>query len=179
MKWSIHQLRKSSYSGFTIDETITLDEIFERKTDLVALSPVHVTGKMDYSEKKITFHLNISGVMTLPCSRTLNPVEYPFEIPCMETFFRDASYVGDEDGLVLENDVVDLRPIILENVVLEIPLQVFSTAVDNERVAPKSGNDWSLITEEQFEKEQAEQKPKVDSRLAGLANIFQDNNKSQ
>lgn len=179
MKWSIHQLRKYSYTEFAIDETITLEEIFEQKTDLIDLSPVHVTGRMDFSEKKITFHLKITGVMTLPCSRTLNPVEYLFEIPCTETFFREEAFAGDEDGLVLETDVVDLRPIILENVVLEIPLQVFSTGTDNERVAPGNGRDWSLITEEQLLKEQSEKKPAVDPRLAGLANIFNENNKEQ
>ena len=119
MKWSIHQLRKYSYTDFTFDETIVLDEIFEQKTDLLALSPVHVVGKMDFSEKKIVFHFTISGVMTLPCSRTLNPVNYPFDMTCTETFFREESYMGEEDGLVLESDVIDLRPIILENVILE------------------------------------------------------------
>ena len=178
MKWSIHQLRKYSYTDFTFDETIVLDEIFEQKTDLLALSPVRVVGKMDFNEKKIVFHFTISGVMTLPCSRTLNPVDYAFEIPCTETFFREALDMDGEDGVILESDVIDLRSIILENVILEIPLQVFSETAENDRIAPESGKDWSLLTEEQLEAEASAKKPAVDPRFAGLANIFKENDKS-
>lgn len=172
MKWSIHQLRKFSYTDFMFDETIVLDEIFEQKTDLLGLSPIHVAGKMDFSEKKIVFHFTISGVMTLPCSRTLNPVDYPFKILCTETFFTDASYMTDHEGQILKSDMVDLRPIVLENIILEIPMQIFSEAENDYKIAPDQGRDWSLLTEEEFEKIQKESQPSVDPRLAGLAKLL-------
>ncbi|MNG37517.1 hypothetical protein D3C84_1248960 [compost metagenome] len=51
----------------------------------------------------------------------------------------------------------------MENIILEIPIQIFSDEASTE--APMKGQDWQVITE----KEQTE---KVDPRLAGLAKFF-------
>ncbi|MDF9555915.1 YceD family protein, partial [Bacillus tropicus] len=63
----------------------------------------------------------------------------------------------------LEGEVLDLLPVIKENILLEIPMQIFSDDVSGG--APMQGQDWQVISEENKEKT-------VDPRLAGLAKFF-------
>jgi len=169
LKWSVHELFKRQDKGLLINENIELNELVNSHSDLRGLSPIHVEGKADISSSKVTFHLTISGVMTLPCARTLVDVEYPFTIQTVETFLLKPSDYdeNDENTHSVQGDTVDLMPVIRELVLLEVPLQVFS-----DHAAPQEGNNWKLISEE-------EQKNKIDPRLAGLAKFFeQDDNRS-
>lgn len=162
MKWSVHELFKLQAKGLTIDESIELNELVESHPDLRKLSPIHVKGKADISSDKVTFHLHLSGVMTLPCARTLEDVEYPFQIHSKETFLlQSQEFETDENTHHVQGEMVDLIPIIRELVLLEIPLQVFS-----DHAAPQEGKGWKIVTEE-------EQKNKIDPRLAGLAKFFE------
>jgi uncharacterized protein len=95
-------------------------------------------------------------------------VQYPFSIDTTETFLlKPAAYDTEDDYNLIDGDIVDLTPIIMEIILLEIPMQVFCDDVKNEEgAAPQSGNDWEVITED-------DQKNKVDPRLAGLAKFFE------
>ncbi|WP_243289985.1 YceD family protein [Bacillus sp. FJAT-47783] len=169
MKWSVNELFKLQEKGLVIDESYELNELVSSHPDLRKISPIHVKGKADISSLKVTFHLTLTGVMTLPCARTLVDVEYPFTIQTVETFLlKPSDYeIEDENTHSIQGDVVDLSPVIRELVLLEVPLQVFS-----EHAAPQEGNDWKIVSEE-------EQKNKIDPRLAGLAKFFeQDDNRS-
>jgi len=162
LKWSVHELFKLQAKGLTIDENVELNELVQSHPDLLKLSPIHVIGKADISSEKVTFHLQLSGVMTLPCARTLEDVEYPFQIQSKETFLlQSEEFDMDENTHQVQGEMVDLIPVIRELVLLEIPLQVFS-----DHAAPQEGKDWKIVTEE-------EQKNKIDPRLAGLAKFFE------
>ncbi|WP_299087124.1 YceD family protein [uncultured Metabacillus sp.] len=168
MKWTISQLHQLQSKGLRIDEEIDLSELITSHKDIRDLSLVNVNGRADISSTKVTFHLSISGSMVLPCSRTLVDVQYPFSIDTTETILlKPADYDTDEDFYLAEGEMVDLTPVIKELILLEIPIQVFCDDGTNEEgVAPQSGKDWQVISEE-------EQKDKVDPRLAGLAKFFE------
>jgi uncharacterized protein len=168
LKWSVHELLKLQQKGLTIDESIELDELVRSHPDLRELSPIHVKGKADIRSTYITFHLTICGEMTLPCARTLEDVNYPFDIHTTETFlFSPTEHETDENTHSVKGDIVDLTPIIRELVLLEIPLQVFSN-----ETTPQEGKGWKIVSEE-------EQKNKIDPRLASLAKFFKkDHNQS-
>jgi uncharacterized protein len=166
MKWSIHQLQKYRHKGLTLDEMADVSELKKMNTDIREISPVHVQGRVDFGSDKVTFHLHITGTMVLPCSRTLVDVPFPFDIHTTEVFLLAKSeYEGDEDFHYLEGEVLDLLPVIKENILLEIPLQVFSEEAEPADGAPTKGQDWQVISE----KEKTE---KIDPRLAGLAKFF-------
>ncbi|RFU60326.1 DUF177 domain-containing protein [Bacillus sp. V59.32b] len=171
MEWTISQLQKIREKELQLDETVDVSDLKERDKQIRDVSPIKVTGRADISSSKVTFHLHLSGQFILPCSRTLVDVKYPIDIDTTETFLLNAaSYdLEDDDVTVLKGDVVDLIPVIKENLLLEIPMQVFCEDARSEDAAPQSGNDWAVVTEE-------ESKQKVDPRLASLANFF-DNNK--
>jgi uncharacterized protein len=173
MKWTISQLQKIRDKDLQIDGLVDVTDIKERDPEIREVSPIKVTGRADISSSQITFHLHLSGELILPCSRTLVDVKYPIDIDTTEIFLLKTAgfdYDGD-DVTVVENDVVDLLPVIKENLLLEIPMQVFCEDVNSEEAAPQSGNDWAVISEE-------ENKQKIDPRFAKLADFFDNNKKS-
>lgn len=167
MKWTLSQLQKFRSKGLPIDETINMDEIKETDPTIRKVSPIHITGCTDIDSTKVTFHLNIKGSLVLPCSRTLVDVDYPINVETTETFLLKVSeYETDEEEVHQVKDVIDLKPIIAEILLLEVPMQVFCEDVTEEG-APQSGNDWEVIQEQDL------QEKKVDPRLAGLAKFFE------
>jgi uncharacterized protein len=169
LEWTISQLQKIREKELQIDETVDVSDIKERDKQIRDVSPIRVAGRADISSSKVTFHLHLSGQFILPCSRTLVDVKYPIDIDTTETFlFKAENYdLEDDDITAVQGDVVDLIPVIKENLLLEIPMQVFCEDYDSEDAAPQSGNDWAVVTEE-------ESKQRIDPRLAGLADFFDD-----
>lgn len=163
MKWSIHQLNKYRSKGLQIDEMVTFD-VSDWNTDIRNVFPVHVTGKAEFSANKYTFHLRVQGTMILPCSRTLEDVLYPFDIITTEVFVASQEeYVAYVDVHYLQGEVLDLLPVIKENIILEIPMQVFSEKALEEALS--KGQDWQVITKKVKTED-------VDPRLANLAKFF-------
>ncbi|MBM7692379.1 uncharacterized protein JOC77_001809 [Peribacillus deserti] len=174
MKWTITQLQKYRDKNLQLDESVDVSDIKELDKQIRDASPMHITGRVDISSSKITFHLHINGKLILPCSRTLVDVEYPIDIDTIETFLLNTEYEDPyaENSYSVEGDVIDLLPVIKENILIEIPIQVFCDDIDSEDAAPQSGKDWEVLSEE-------DQKKKIDPRLAKLANFFEnENNKS-
>lgn len=166
MKWHVHQLNKYRHKPFTIDEMVDVNELKKSNHEIRDVHPVHVTGKVDVSSDRATFQLHLTGKLVLPCSRTLVDVDLPFDITTTEYFLLQPSeFAGDGDFYEPQDDVIDLLPVIAENILLEIPMQIFAENPNKEESAPQSGKDWHVITED-------ENKEKVDPRLAGLADFF-------
>ncbi len=171
MKWTITQLQKYRDKGLVLDELVDCSDIMEVDSQIRDVSPIHVKGRADISATKVTFHIHLTGVLTLPCSRTLVDVRYPIDVKTSETFLlkEDYDYIDSEYFTVVNGDVIDLTPVIRENLLLEVPMQVFCEDANPEGAAPMSGNDWSVVDPEEQEK-------KIDPRLAGLAKFFDNDN---
>lgn len=172
MKWTITQLQKYRDKGLILDEKVDVSEIKEADQQIRDVSLIHVSGRADINAMNITFHIHLTGVMTLPCARTFVDVEYPIDIETTETFLLKENYenLDSEYYTVVKGDVIDLTPVIRENLLLEVPMQVFCENANPEEAAPQSGNDWSVVEVEKQEK-------KMDPRLAGLAKFFDNDNK--
>ena len=172
MKWTITQLQKYRDKGLILDEKVDVSDIKEADPQIIDVSPIHVTGRADISATKVTFHIHLTGVLILPCSRTLVDVEYPIDVKTTETFLLKDDYdsLDNEYFTVVKGDVIDLKPVIRENLLLEVPMQVFSDEANPVGAAPQSGNDWSVVAPEEQEK-------KIDPRLADLAKFFDNDNK--
>lgn len=172
MKWTLSQLQKYRNKDFPIDETIRVDEIKKDDPTISEVSPIHVTGRADIGSTKVTFHLKIEGYLILPCSRTLVDIKYPINVETTETFLlKDSDYEVEEEAHRVKGDVIDLKPVLREILLLEVPMQVFCEDVNSEGAAPQSGKDWEVVREE-------DQSKKIDPRLAGLAKFFDENNSS-
>ncbi|MEI5906060.1 YceD family protein [Bacillus spongiae] len=173
LKWSTIQLQKFRDKGLHLDEKVSVEEVKDIQPDIRSISPISVTGRADISSDKVTFHLHLSGEMILPCSRTLSDVYFPIDISTNETFLlRPSDYVGSEEEEVhmIQGDVIDLKPVIQELIVLEVPMQVFSDKVVEEELP--SGRNWNLVVDENITTPSSSSEKKVDPRLADLAKFF-------
>ncbi|GGI41521.1 YceD family protein [Mammaliicoccus stepanovicii] len=180
MKWSITQLKKNQNEPFTFDKEIDMNYLTERVDELIDISPIKVTGDVQVRMHDIIVNLDITGVLTLPCARTLKPVELPFDTTSTEIFELDESSdregVYDEARHKLDGGMVNLLPIIEELVILEKPMQVFSEGSEDISLA---GNGWEVIGEDQVEStdnsDEESSEKKVDPRLQKLQQLFDDN----
>ena len=137
----ISLLNSNNVKEIIIDETINYDKEYYKNTDITNLSDVKILGnvtKMDTGELEL--NLNSNGVMTLPCSITLEPVEYPFSVTISEIIDEK-----DENNLKKDANTLGLKDYLRENIVVEIPLRIVS---DNAYKKEYKGNGWQLITDE-------------------------------
>ncbi|MGY4689719.1 YceD family protein [Salibacterium sp. K-3] len=177
MRWSIQQLLAKKGEGLEIDSTVDVSELKDRDRELRDISPVHVSGRGDFAGETVTFHVRLKGSMVLPCARSLADVHYPFNILMTESFQLDGTPVDEEDITMHEpeNGYVDLHPYVKENILVELPMQVFAEDIDEkEAPAPQNGENWEVITEEEAsaKKENEEEESSIDPRMADLARYF-------
>ena len=81
--------------------------------------------------------------MVLPCSITLKPTNYSFEI----NIEGNLQEISEEMGKIYENKqkTIDILPIIWENILMEIPIKVVNSDISD---AISKGDGWELITDE-------------------------------
>lgn len=134
MKWTIHQLNQMPKKDFEFDETVDLSEL-SQSSEIRSISPVRVKGRAEFRSKQAAFDFTISGEMILPCSRTLVDVRYPFSISTKELFiFHKTEELEDEDVHIVEDDLIDLTPVVKEEILLEIPMQIFVSLFKKKKV---------------------------------------------
>jgi len=171
MKWTLSQLQKYRSKDLPFDEIVNVSEIKTIDPTIRDASPMHITGRADIDSAKVTFHLKINGHLILPCSRTLVDVKFPINVETTETFLlKGLDYETEEEVHQVKGEVIDLMPVIQEILLLEVPMQVFCTDSSDEG-APQSGKDWEVIQEQDKEE-------RIDPRLAGLAQFFDQNDPS-
>lgn len=93
-----------------------------------------------------------------------------------ELFIEEADVASKQEMvdenlvLVLSEDQLDLEESIIDNILLAIPLQVLTEAEKESQILP-TGEDWAVLTEEQYQAQQKE-KAKDNSPFAGLQGLF-------
>jgi uncharacterized protein len=128
----------------TFDDTIEYDKEYIDRTEIKDLKPVRVHGNIRNTMNDLcTLDLVIEGMMILPCSITLEDVEYPFHIETTEILSENIE--DDEEYIKISDNSIDILPIVWQNIVMEIPLKVVSPNVDRRNI---SGIGWKLISEE-------------------------------
>lgn len=164
---------KASSEPFVFDEMVDVSELaLSNNNDIRKIDPVRVKGMCTVDGKELIFSFSIEGEMILPCARTLIDVPYAFNIHATEIFTTNSviSEEDEEDEVhVIEEEMIDLKPYILEHIVLETPYRVFS---DEEAI--EEGEGWSFRLEDEHQEEEAE---KIDPRLAKLGQLLE--NKDQ
>ena len=100
--------------------------------------------------------------MIVPCSITLEDVEYDFHTKSLEVFSFDK--VDDEDVHEVKGDVVELLPVVFQLILMEVPLKVVKKGL---KQYPK-GDGWEVVKEEDYKKSE---KKDIDPRLDKLKRI--------
>lgn len=179
MKWSMLELRKFKDEPLQLAETLDLKaDILTRFSDFIMdITPIDVQGFLEYKNDDVYIHAQIKGSMVVPSSRSLKPVELPFDFMIDETYTTDESHLDryeiTDSVIVLENDVLNFHEAIEEYIVLQIPLQILADDEHENDTHMPSGNGWEVITEDQLEDKKANE-TNIDPRLAKLKDLFPD-----
>ena len=167
MKYNLQWIVKH-HGKFEFEEGLTFpSEVFDQYAQINDLKDIIVsgTGNLDLKDKRLYVDLNIKGTMILPCAMTLENVDYPFEINSTEVFAFDKPSAL-EDFHELKKDIVDLTPVLFENIMLEVPMRVVK---DDARIKSE-GKGWKILDSSTSDKNEEY----IDPRLAKLKDYFKD-----
>lgn len=179
MKFAVSQIQKDALQQpMTFDREVDVSEIETLENDILKAFPVHVVGSCVLQGEEMIFSFNISGKVILPCARTLVEVPYEFDIDAVE-IFTTASTMTEEDEEdevhFVEGEVINLTPLIKENILLDIPYRVYSKNEEVLRNALVQGEGWELVEESDAVVDEDREQP-IDPRLKKLKQFMDKNN---
>lgn len=176
LNWSITTLKQYNHKPLTFDDTVDVKaELMERNPDIIDMTPVHATGTILFSRGDYTVDGDLKAEVTLPSTRSLVPVQVSIDFHFTETYLADEShsdqYEEDDVLIPLTSDWLDLMPAVKDNLLLSLPLRVLTKEEENAVTLP-SGDDWTLMTEEEAAPVPPEERP--NNPFAGLQGMFDD-----
>lgn len=159
MKIDLSKMIYNNLYKISIDEEIIIDEKMLNGTDIRKISPVKVEGYLTDNEEEYSLDINVTGVMTLGCARTLKDVEYPFDIEINEIISENS-----DNSLEIIQNSLEIFPIIWQYILVDVPLRVLHPDAKEESL---EGDGWRLITED-------DKKEVIDPRLAKLKDYIKE-----
>ncbi len=122
MKWALTQLFKYNKRPFTFEVEYDFHDRIQDIDDILDISIVKVrgTGRNLIADRYI-FEMHIECILTLECSRTLDPIDLPINLDVIEEF----DIVDDGEVNVIEKNTIDIDNVVWENIYLEKPMRVF------------------------------------------------------
>ena len=127
-----------------VNNDITIDKEEFNNTDIIELKKANIRGTISkYGEDDYELDLVLSGTMVLPCSITLQPVDYDFNAE-IQGVYTEMMQEIENFSKKIENSL-DIFPIIWENILMEIPIKVTCPEATDLKL---SGDGWKLVTEE-------------------------------
>ena len=155
MKWTKTFLQATKGENFSFQESVVLDASnFPNFFNLKELKDVTVSGdgKYDASKGCLLLNLRISGIMVIPCARTLELIDYPFKTDDSLTFSFDEPI--DDETIIVRVSEIDITEALYQCIMYAIPLKVV-----------KEGTSPIEVCEDEGE---------IDPRFAKLKDLFKD-----
>lgn len=178
MKWSLLELRKYQETPLNFNETLDIkSDLMKRDNLIVDVAPVQVEGIITVTKKDYLVHYNIQTTLTVPSTRSLEPVALPMNFSVDEVFMTEEQYqsrdelIPEEEILLLETTQLDLKQSIEDNLLLAIPMRVLTEEEKLSDELPK-GESWEVISEDEYAQRKEIASSEVDPRLAKLSELF-------
>ena len=127
MKWSLQQLNRYSNEDLVFSGEFNFNEFVGQVNGLLSITDVNVEGRcrcIDIDRYK--FDLHITALLELEDSWTLEPVSYKVDLEVTEVFDKAET---DDDVRLIEKNTVDLKEVVWENILLEIPMRIVKDEV--------------------------------------------------
>ncbi len=140
MNIDITKLKSGIDSFLSIDEIIDIDV---SNTEILELKEAKIEGTITKDREGYYIDAIISGVMVLPCSLTLKPVDVPFSTQVVGNIEEMLEEIGKIDKKT--ENTIDIFPIIWENILMEIPIRVVSEEAEK---GTYEGDGWKIVTDE-------------------------------
>ena len=145
MNIDITKLRSGIEDYIEINEMYSFSKQELKNTEIIKIDNIKITGEITKNSlNEYIININIKGIIVLPCSITLKPVDYEINT----NVEGNISDIYEEIGKKLENNqkTIDILPIIWENILMEIPIKVVSDDLSNIKT---KGDGWELVTDEE------------------------------
>ena len=181
MKWQFSELQTYKDEPLPFNETVMLKEdLLTQFGDVIKdITPVNVSGFAQSDDDDVLIHAHVTGELVTPSTRSLQPVTLPIDLDIDEIYIQDKEheerYNDEESVIVVDDGKINFDEAILEYIVLSIPLQVLTEEEMTNGTMP-TGEDWSVISEETYEKKKQETKQQ-NTPLSGLADLLKDDEK--
>ena len=170
------EIRKNP-EGLAFDQELDLlKDLQKRNPEILDLKNVTATGRVAYDTGLYVLDYQLNYTIVLASSRSMEPVELQESYPVTEVFAEDVQSDADiealEEDLILpiEGGRIDLSESVADNILLNIPLKVL-TPEEEAGQGFIEGNDWKIMTEEEYQEAQAIKKEE-NSPFAGLQGLF-------
>lgn len=158
MKWSLLELRKYQETPLTFHETLDLKAALMKRDNLILdVAPVEVEGLVSVDKKGYIVHYTVQTTLTVPSTRSLEPVELPMDFSVDEVFMTEEQFqsrdeqMSADEILLIEGPLLNLAESIEDNILLAIPMRVLTKEEEAATELPK-GNDWEVVSEEEYQR---------------------------
>ena len=140
-------------SSRRIDIELSPESLDLEDSDLELKGDLHVLGEIEKTSAEVIVRGSITGDGQIECSRCLQPVEQKLKIDFQANFVAPEYFsldkenevsVADLDTDVLEGDRIEIKDIVREQILLNVPEQVFCNP-DCKGLCPKCGANRNLI----------------------------------
>ena len=168
----IQEIRKNP-DGLAFEKK--LDLLKERNPEILDVQDIVAKGKVQYEDGLYFLDYDLSYTITLTSSRSMEPVELKESYLVNEIFMEEGQAPSQElidQDLVLpiEDGEINIAESVADNILMNIPLKIL-TAEEEAGQGFLSGQDWQVMTEEEFATAQEAQKEK-NNPFAGLQGLF-------
>ena len=177
MKISLKQLENSQGIPVYFDEEMQVEDNLKSRDDtILEVSPALAKGFLVYQNETVIAQFRCVVDITLPSSRSLEPVVVPLSIEIVERYIPKGTSFEEQElteiVIPLETDWIDLQPAVEDHILLSIPLQVLSPEELSEDRMP-SGQDWEVISQDELAlRRTVAKEQQIDPRLAALQSFF-------
>ena len=136
MELDLTKLNSGFLDNLDINEPIELPKKLYQNSNIIELKNLLLNGKVfKDSANIITLQANLSGIMVLEDSISLELIDYEFSCEIDEEL--------EENYEKLEN-ILDITDILWQNIMLEVPLKLSHVEDFNEY----QGDGWKLVSED-------------------------------
>ncbi len=139
----IVKLKSGVVDYIDINEKLVVDDKLIKEASIISLNDTFVTGRITKNMNDYNLNLTLTGEMILPCSISLKPVSHKFEVEITGNFYDLLSEILENSKKT--QNTIDIFPIIWENILMEIPMRIVSSDLDD---VITEGDGWQLIDEE-------------------------------
>ena len=154
----IMKLKSNIIDSIDIDEDVIYDESME-ESGILNLENVKVTGYLSkLNEDEYYLNVRVYGKMVLPCSVSLKPTDYNFDLEIDGNIAELLEEMGKNEKKV--ENTIDIFPIIWENILMEIPIHIVNEDIHDVKL---EGEGWKVITGRE---------PKINPELEKLKDLL-------
>ncbi|MGX7091285.1 YceD family protein [Hutsoniella sourekii] len=183
MKWTIREIKEHPEDVVSFQHDLEVDEeLMNRNDQILAVDSVSIAGYFTLVDASVYLHGEVDATVTVPSTRSLKPVTIHLSVPVKERYVYEEDdhpedLLSEETTLVLTHDYIDLDEVAIDSILLNIPNRVL--AEGEEAGDFPSGDDWTVITEEDLAlQREAAKENTVDPRFQALKTLLDDSTDS-